>query len=114
MREREREQPGRGRKRGGLRILSRLCSVSTEPDMWFRLMSREIMTQTEVRRFSDRRSHPPRCPSKRLFFFFMFIYFEREKENEQGRGRERGKERILGRLHTVFITASCRARSHEL
>ena len=42
-REREREQ-GRGRERGKARILSRLHTVSAEPDLGLEIMNHEIMT----------------------------------------------------------------------
>ena len=35
---------GRGRERGRQRIPSRLCTVSTEPNMGLELMKREMMT----------------------------------------------------------------------
>ena len=43
-REREREKAGRGREREGERILSRLHTVSMEPDVGLYLMNHEIMT----------------------------------------------------------------------
>ena len=44
LRERERAQTGWGRERRRDRIPSRLCTVSTEPDLGLELVNREIMT----------------------------------------------------------------------
>ena len=49
-RERERERTSRGgAERGRQRILSRLCAVSTEPDVGLEPTNREMMTQAEIK-----------------------------------------------------------------
>ena len=50
---------GRGRKRDRDRIPSRLCTVSTEPDVELELTNREIMTSAEIKsQMLNRLSHP--------------------------------------------------------
>ena len=58
MRERERvSKQGKGSERGRERIPSRLCPVSTEPDVGLKLMNREIMTAETKSWVCDRLSH---------------------------------------------------------
>ena len=63
--ERERvskHKQGRGRDRGRERIPSRLCTVSTEPDVGLKPMNCEIMTWAETKSRPPNRLSHPRAP----------------------------------------------------
>ena len=123
----------RPRDRERERILSRLCTDSTEPDAGLELTDRKIVTWPEVGCLTHWASQapqesdvqlikPPRRPQLFLrhnwhitlcrslrytsfsFFFLMFVYFERETEHSWGQGRERGRHRIWSR-HQAELSA---------
>ena len=67
---------------------SRLWAISTESDAGLKLMSCEIMTWAEVRRFTD---WATQVPLNYFFDVYLFI-FEREKA-QAGKGGERERKR---------------------
>ena len=68
-------EQGRGRERGRHRIPSRLCTVSTEPDMGLEFTNHEIMTRAEIESHASQ-SHPgaPLLHLKSAWYFSVLCH----------------------------------------
>ena len=89
---RERERQRQSTSRGGAEregdteseAGSRLCAVSTEPDVRLKLMNRKIMTWAKVRHVTDWATQAPY-----LFIFKCLFIFGRERMRMSGAGAEK-------------------------